>query len=1159
MSKQDGGFENFVGDVLYAWRRQFRGVRISDVRSRGGIDGGRDYEIEVSANCHHLVQFLGRTLTPGGIYFVEAKSIGTAGGNGRVRLDYHRGSPNLSKSLGACAGFFFLTNAFSPPTDQVSYQNICKLSPELQFFDVIDGELLSNLARSFDVPLPNGVSFLGPQADPRASNHNGIVTIPYLSKFRDPSGEILKVVVSVFNRTNEQLNGELFFVNDEEWAGIELEGVSTPDVFPNPTLWAFHHQIGREVILDPYSSAAFIWYLKPVNRTIIVGRETSKHYQSVRSALRLRARDQIFNVLDKFERFDLTFLPPFVGATHKKTVDDIAKWADSALSERGIADDPKIILLFGETGVGKSRIIDETTNKSISGTGASVLRFTIPEKGGSLRRVQLRAIKDDLKAVTGEPIQGETLVEVLFNLVHSRFYIKHNTIFIVIEDFHNADDELLNLFSEQNSRDECNCKNLRFILSARDDGTYHNRGYDQFLATALQIQSTNWIKCCRVTRLAESEALDLIRLIFDDISDGGIEKIHRLSEGVPIRTIQTIEHLLDASIVEITSRGSVSIVNMEAFRRKAESLPRNVEDLFLKRVSNLLRVDDSHAAVKTLLIFSIFGNAVPKDVLDTDEDMRSSLELLVEWGFLRENQHHEVVEWKHETIEIFFATMLERWIVSPSRAPEFCRHYPDAADCVLDSEAFRSHIDCQTEAKILTVAERDEPAREGWHELYQHAASISSFQTVSTKAGWYECIDFAVRSALQDPGFDQETISKLLLLKVFIGTYFRSYASAEAAVQSGLSWLEHGPFETRLQDRTAEWMNQLSAHALLDAGHSASALSDLLRMNTKMQLHDYLREDLDFTYNVHNCLRMAFNYLNFFDLGVLHSQMANQTCMQLNQDHVLGSSFGDEAMLYYFVEPERSRNMLQRSIDVLTRCENQQHLIHSQVSLIGAELPGRYRARDREWIAAQESWVSEELTKVLARGYSSITPRLYLLLAALQFYLAVDDCDAEAVNSAVNPIMLEQADRNARRGIDACERHSIGYIAWQLHNLRAAISHRMGNQGRSLRSMDRAIKQIEEEGLFLLGHGPLCSAVPIILASAVNVFSNYASGQKVQKTLAKVHGFSIIHWSEPEMRQRCVEEARTFGTLFTDETNRVPDNAPFVRDTSSGIGIVTWF
>ena len=216
------------------------------------------------------------------------------------------------------------------------------------------------------------------------------------------------------------------------------------------------------------------------------------------------------------------FRPELIGKKNKEIIESI---------KNGIIKNTAnhIYFLMGDAGVGKSRIIDEVLSE-IAGREINFCRISVEKDKNILFQLQ-EILKQD----------GYLLDYVVCNSLEDIF-TNINTTYrkyvIVLDDLHNSSVEILNNIRKLL---ETNCPSgLTLLLVGRDDFSAGSIDYFSFLEFCKENYSSNIIL---VEALTDPETIQLIKSIVRGIPEFALEKIHSLSNNIPLFIIQVIEYM----------------------------------------------------------------------------------------------------------------------------------------------------------------------------------------------------------------------------------------------------------------------------------------------------------------------------------------------------------------------------------------------------------------------------------------------------------------------------------------------------------------------------------------------------------------------------------------------------------------------------------------
>lgn len=1102
-------FEDLVYEMV-CFQLQDRRSTAQVMRTRAGGDLGRD----IIVIAHAPIQLFGIDFIPkenGSIkIYLEVKFTG------KPRLSSTHVATNIVNTYGQEFDSFVLVSTMSLPANPL-YQMYKILEGQSITFHAVDGERLRRYAEAMDEPWPAHWRDGTPKGE-----WLGDAVLVDKTVVRHPVGTRieLEIRLALYNRTPDRHYCRVFLQSDTDWSA-------------DTTV--------REVPLAPYA-------VVPVAFTAVTELRDGRHPLRLGVAL----GDQVLPIREGVSRLSGDFATQFTGAGHHAAAAAICKALDDVKLVPGGQSRLSILSLSGEAGVGKSRVLHEA-RRALGGqaeddrvdTGAisnfCFIDVQIPNTAKPNAVDLAKAAEHQLKIQVPARVVARGLACVVAYLLRPSVQPRRMIPVLVLEDLHNADRRLLRLLSALAQSPRPRRRPFVLMVSGRDDDTHDNTDFLSFANTMKATAEEHPARLAlSLAPMSTAEARGLIRSIIRHIPPSGVRRIHALSGNVPANIVQCVQYLLDENLIAIVGRRTVGIVDQLTFERRSDRMPKSMSQVLHARFRRLADVDP--ALQDAVLAAGFFGGIVPREALSiglaeadgVEDRLDAVVRTLVDRRFLKELSPDRLA-WHHESLLLFVRGEL--------LASE---HAARAARKMLSRRTVFERLTPLDQGRVAALAGEHGVASGCWADLLGTVRAIGNFSTADIPTQYFEYIDHAF-ATVRESGNDPALLIKLLKAKLYIGAYKLSLRHCEKAVAFADQNRRH------LDDASGEfdlWKRLLHAHCLMDSGFVGPSQRSFLEVQADLQGMPDLRCDARLQFELHNCLEMLYGYLNHLTLAERYAAAASLWAERSGDPKLPAKELGDRALLYQYVDYERFLELSRRSY-LQNRTEgSKRHDLHATLSLFAAELP-RFRI-DPAWLADVERQTTDILRASRQGAYFSILPRIYLLLAAVTYLRAVQDIgDASAVE---NWAALGLAARLTDLGINASVRHAVGNTSWQLHNLRAMIHMRQGNETEALRSLHTAVEQIDKEGLLFLGAGDLICPTPVVLANLLKLYRAYHTDKEAAVLLGRVRTYDGTNWSAGKAFEHAMETARVSGTLFTGKRPEA-----LLVDAKTGLGLALWF
>lgn len=743
------------------------------------------------------------------------------------------------------------------------------------------------------------------------------------------------------------------------------------------------------------------------------------------------------------------FQPPLTGAQHKEIINKIN-------NELLRLTTSQFYYLYGEAGIGKTRIVDEILKK-ICDTDYKIKHISCNSRN-------ITTLKNVLYKKLEITIENNTSWINLVNFFENNKFFRY---LIVIEDLHNATEE----FYAQLKKLMVIVKKYpcAFIFTGREDDTVHN---DAFFSCM------SWLKnnaiSSHIKRLKEDECERFIKSVIKDVPSLVLEKLLTVSMGNPFYIVQFIEYLLEIDFATLLNRHTVGMTNINTFTSH-KYIPPKIEILIQKREEQLLQLDEGQKYLTFLQILCLFGITAPKCIIEEywGNENEKLVEFLFRKHYLSYNDNGEI-KFDHETLFLFYNQKLNN-----KRNLKFVSQLiVEKYDTILDKLPYFQ------KAKVLFYAKKYSDAEKMFSSLLNDIENIKNISSNNLPREYFDYMDEVYELAKRKKNLLLQ--EKIIQASVYIPMHNMDYSTTGMAINKALAQINKNHSENNKLRTT---ILQLRAHTELTAAKLKQAEQFFLELlaEERMNPNSFSSEGL---FDLFDRTASLYTRYNHRTLAEKYNLLSEEIACKLEDPKLISLSIMMKAKINYYSDTQTAVEYMEQVQKIMFSDKAYRLNCHNNVSLLGAHtlLSARQDYNFSEYIKDAQKL----LTEAIDNKYSFTIIRCNLLLAAL-CYLS----DSE--------FSLEQSKRYLEEGINASIYYGCEKLINYFYNLKAIISIREDYSAEeTLKYFDTMLNFLTKQNLLFLGNLDFCYGNIVSLTNYAKFIFHYGDEQRLYNFLSKI-------------------------------------------------------
>lgn len=732
------------------------------------------------------------------------------------------------------------------------------------------------------------------------------------------------------------------------------------------------------------------WFIDSNNIEVLIEKNKSKcikisvvkdHYDGINDLILNIKRNNKSSIVEiKGVNAEPSFIPPFCGKQNIKLKYNILKDIKN--------NHYSIKYLFGETGLGKSRIVTEIS-REILGTDISLVYINCEKNINPIIK-----LKEELKDYYKNDLMptSNTLIDIIKSI-----NTDYRKVFIVFDDLHNSDTDFrkeLKVFQHESI-------NGIFILAiGRNDFSVDNMEYFTFIK---QCESEYENQIYYLLPLNDDESKNLIRSIVKGIPAFALKKIHKLSNNNPLFIVQTIEYFLDINLVKLINRNTVGLNNPEAFNSHLY-IPKTMNDIYSQRIDYLLKNDKG---IRLLLYLCVLATVDIDYYTVVSElffyDSLDEVDFLLERNFIK--IQNEKLLLAHESLLLFLKDYIKNnqikknvseWIIS-------------------NLEIFDSLCDLKRGQLYIWNSDFNS-AKEELKSSMKKIEEIKNYSSININTDYYYYLD-ELLLICENNKQKESVIACGVYIALHYHTPYDAIRICNWAKAKSKSIFYDKKFKFYLQEQTA--------HSMLNAGQlraGETILNNLL--SHYMNNNNFF--DKKTLFDLYDKLSSLHIKYNNFDISKNYCDLSARVAIELNDDNLKALSNITYSKLYLYKDFKKAKTYMNDAKRLLNDETSFRINCHNNVTcLIYTFLEEGVATKNIDFLIKD---ATNLLRVCINNSFANSIVRLYQLLASLYYYKNQDSKNFDVALNLIN------------NGIDVSVKFGISTYIWEFYNLLALIS-----------------------------------------------------------------------------------------------------------------------
>lgn len=716
-----------------------------------------------------------------------------------------------------------------------------------------------------------------------------------------------------------------------------------------------------------------------------------------------------------------TFEPKFMGKHHYECLDQLTK-------ELYDAKELQVFYIWGEAGIGKSRIITELF-KRLQGTYFDFGFFTAKKN----RNDSFDDVVTFLKNINYLNPKNKyySLLDCFQSVNHS-----YRRAVLVFDDCHNCSKDFFNTIKvlDQSSKNP-----LSIILCGRNDYSAGDSNFFSFI---------NWCEenCLGtiIKPFEENETRNFITTLINQAPEIVIKKLCQSSQNIPLYIVQYIEYLLETNLVSVVNRNTVGILNPSTFSSKVY-IPNEIQNIYKKRIENLLSLTNGEKCLQTLEILSVFNGSITLEdaLFSFDEDI---LNILADRRLIKIEKNN-MVSLVHESFLIFLKTTIEQSIYRREKLSNILfNEFP-----LLIKELNNREL-----GKLAYWKNDFSMAQKYFSDTISFLKTIENISSYNIDVSIYDYLLWIFK-LFQNEESQAHLLKNILVSLIYISLHYFSPTKAINDCDTCLNLIKDTPSLMHNKNLINSILEQ-KAHSMLNAGF----VSDGELILKKLQAN-WIVEKSSFNqstvFDMFDRLCGIYIKYNCWDLANYYNLCSFECANIIGDKKLLAISYLTKNKLYLY----KKKEIAQESIDFVNEIHkdgSSDRIFYSnKLSQLVLSIIYSFSI-DWECIYTE---VLEILSVSLKNNFATSIIRAYLLLAISSMYIFP------------KKKQYENSKKYILKGIDACIKFGNSVHIWQFYNLWAILEYKNHSNVNFIRQLfETVFTMLSKQNLLYFGELDCC-------------------------------------------------------------------------------------